>query len=96
MLNWYRELIRLRRSTPSLNNGEPGNTVVTFNEEERWLCTARGSVVIACNLGSDSRPLPVIDGGKLILASRPDIVGEDGTIALPPDSVAILRTDAIH
>ncbi|MGC1424581.1 MAG: malto-oligosyltrehalose trehalohydrolase [Terracidiphilus sp.] len=96
MLNWYRELIRLRRSTPSLNNGEPGNTVVTFNEEERWLCTARGSVVIACNLGSDSRPLPVIGAAKLILASRPDIVGEDGTIALPPDSVAILRTDAIH
>ena len=60
MLDWYRELIQLRRSTPSLNNGEPGNTVVTFNEEERWLCTARGSVVIACNLGSDSRPLPVI------------------------------------
>ncbi len=95
MLNWYRELIRLRRSTPSLNNGEPGNTKVTCNEEQRWLCAARGSVVIACNLASNSRSLPVMRGAKLILASRPDIVVEDGRIALPPDSVAILQTDAI-
>jgi maltooligosyltrehalose trehalohydrolase len=95
MLNWYRELIRLRRSTPSLNNGEPGNTKVTCNEEQSWLWVARGLVVIACNLASNYRSLPANLGAKLILASRPDIVVEDGSIALPPDSVAILQTDAI-
>ena len=36
MLAWYRKLIQLRRSTPCLNNGEPGNTVMTFSEEQRW------------------------------------------------------------
>jgi maltooligosyltrehalose trehalohydrolase len=91
MLNWYRELIRLRRSTPSLNNGEPGNTKAAYNEEQKWLRVARGSVVIACNLASSSRSLPVGHDAKLILASRPDVVVEDGRIALPPDSVAILK-----
>jgi maltooligosyltrehalose trehalohydrolase len=95
MLDWHRELIRLRRSTTSLNNGEPGNTKVTCSEEQRWLCAARGSVMIACNLATNSRSLPVNLDAKLILAARPDIVVEDGSIALPPDSVAILQTDAI-
>ena len=26
MLDWYRKLIQLRQTTPSLNNGEPGNS----------------------------------------------------------------------
>ena len=50
MLDWYRKLIQLRRTTPSLNNGEPGNSNVTFSEEQRWLRVIRGRIVIACNL----------------------------------------------
>jgi maltooligosyltrehalose trehalohydrolase len=95
MLDWYRKLIQLRRTTPCLNDGEPGNTKVTYNEEQRWLRVARGSVVIACNLASNSRSLPVIRSAKLMLASRSGIVVEDGSIALPPDSVAVFQTDDI-
>ncbi len=95
VLQWYRELIQLRRSTPSLNNGEPGNTKVIYDEGQKWLWVARGSVVIACNLASESRSLPVMRGTKPILASRPDLVVEEGRITLPPDSVAILQTDVL-
>ena len=93
MLDWYRELITLRRSTPSLNNGEPGNTKVTYSEEQKWLCVARGTVVIACNLASSSRSLPLVRGAKLLLASRAGFLVEDGSITLPPDAVAVLQTD---
>ena len=93
MLTWYRELISLRRSTPFLNNGEPGNTRVTYDEQLRWLSVKRGSVVIACNLASNSRSLPVQPGARLILTSHPGIVFEDDRITLPSDSVAILQAD---
>ena len=96
VLQWYRELIQLRRSTPSFNNGEPGNTKVTFNEDQKWLRVARGSAVIACNLASNFRSLPVMHGTKLILASRPDLVVEGDTITLPSDSVAILQAGVIR
>ena len=73
MLDWYRKLIQLRRTTPSLNNGEPGNTKVTYNEEQRWLRVARGSIEIACNLAptASESGLPAKRGAKLLLASRP-------------------------
>jgi maltooligosyltrehalose trehalohydrolase len=93
MLHWYRELIRLRRSTQSLNNGEPGNTKVTYNEERRWLCVSRGSVEIACNLASNPRLLPLNRDAKLILASRAGVEIGNGGITLPPDAVAVLQTD---
>jgi len=93
MLGWYHELIRLRRSTPSLNNGEPGNTRVTYNEEQRWFCVRRGSIEIACNLASHSRSLPVQPGARLILASRPGIVVEGGNINLSTDSIGIVQTN---
>ena len=37
MLDLVSRADSLRRSTPSLNNGEPGNTYVTYSEEQKWL-----------------------------------------------------------
>jgi maltooligosyltrehalose trehalohydrolase len=94
MVSWYRDLIKLRRSVPALNNGEPGNTIAIFNEEEKWLCMERGAVKVACNLAQSSRALAVPDRGKLILASNLDVKIDAGKIALPPDSVAIISAQA--
>ena len=91
MLAWYRRLIQLRRSTPSLNNGEPGNTAVTFSEEPRWLSMRRGSILVACNISPDDQSFPIPAVAELILASKPDVRFEPGRITLPPDSVGILR-----
>lgn len=91
MLAWYGELIQLRRSTPCLNNGEPGNTVVTFSEQERWFSMRRGSVLVACNIASSDRMLPIATEFDLVLASNPGVLLEDRGIRLPPDSVGILR-----
>ncbi len=94
VLDWYRKLIQLRRSEPSLNNGEPGNTAVTFDEEQRWLCMQRGSIVLACNLAASTQSVQFLSGSELILASRQGIVIDDNSVALPPDSVAVLRVAA--
>jgi maltooligosyltrehalose trehalohydrolase len=93
MLAWYRDLIRLRRSTPSLNNGEPGNTSASFNEEQKWLCMRRGSIIVACNFSEENQSVPSHPESNLLLASRPGVEIQDHTVVLPPESVAILSLD---
>jgi maltooligosyltrehalose trehalohydrolase len=90
MLDWYRALIRLRRNTPALNNGEPGNTRVEFDEREQWLCVVRGPVRVYCSLGKSNHAFPAGAESTLALASRPGVEVRDGLLGLPPDTVAIL------
>ena len=91
MLDWYRKLIQLRRTTPSLNNGEPGNTKVSYNEEQRWLWVTRGQIDIVTNLTPNTVLLPARREAEPILASQPDTLIQDGRISLPAESIAILR-----
>src|SRR5581483_9166687 len=69
MLQWYRGLIRLRRTTPCLNNGEPGNVLVTFDEREMWLRMVRGEIEVIANLGGADRSFEVRAESELELAS---------------------------
>ncbi len=95
MRAWYRSLIWFRRSTPCLNNGDPGNTRVVFDEIERWLRMTRGTIAVLCNIGASTRSLPVTPLTELVLASNPNIHPDGEVIHLPPDSVAVLR-EAAH
>jgi maltooligosyltrehalose trehalohydrolase len=90
MLDWYRQLIRLRRTTPSLNNGEPGQTHVFYSEQEKCLSMERGAVTVSCNLGDAVRRLRVPDDGQVVLSSREATPLKDGTAMLPPDTVMIV------
>jgi maltooligosyltrehalose trehalohydrolase len=90
MSTWYRDLIRLRRSTPSLNDGQPGHTQVTFDESEQWLTMTRGAIQVSCNLGSRPRKFPVAPDGLLLLASAGGLRISDGALELAPDKVAII------
>jgi maltooligosyltrehalose trehalohydrolase len=91
MLAWYRSLIALRRASPSLNNGEPGQTRVLFDEEQMWLCMKRGGFTVCCNLSDSERLFPVQQGGRAILSSRQETPPvKDGCIALPGNSVAVV------
>lgn len=96
VLDWYRKLIRLRRSEPSLNNGEPGNTSVSFNEDERWLCMRRGFTIVACSIADKVQTLPIDREGELILTSHRDVAIAGERVTLPPDSIAVIRTFADH
>jgi maltooligosyltrehalose trehalohydrolase len=89
MLAWYRNLIRLRRSIPSLNNGKPGYTHVQYNQKEMWLSMERGDVTVICNLGENELRAPVPSETRLVLGSRVNIVMRDGKANLPKNSAAI-------
>jgi maltooligosyltrehalose trehalohydrolase len=91
MLAWYQALICLRRSRPDLNNGEPGNTRVVFDEEQSWLQMHRGNISVACNLADRDCSLPVPTESSVLLASKPSTRIEDHRLVLPPNSVAVLR-----
>ncbi len=89
MLEWYRALIRLRRKTPSLNDGTPGNTRVTFDEEKEWLRVERGTISVLCNLGAQQNVFSVSQPASVLLASRTVQIGRN-EIQLPPESVAVV------
>ncbi len=91
MLAWHRNLIRVRRATACLNNGEPRNARVSYNQQEMWLRMDRGSIAVLCNLAESGQSLPLPSSSELVLASSSEIRIEDDKITLPPDTVAILR-----
>ena len=95
ILEWHRDLIRLRAQMPELRDGRMDLTDVRFDEKARWITVTRGRVTIACSLASaaQSIPLPAIAPLRLAMASDPRITIQDSAIDLPPDSVAILASD---
>ncbi len=94
MLEWYRKLIALRRSTPELNDGSLENVEVRFEEEEKWLTMRRGRILVAANFAEKAVALPVERGAEILLKSAEGIglgiVRGEKELRLLPDSVAIL------
>jgi maltooligosyltrehalose trehalohydrolase len=71
MLDWYRSLIELRKSTPSLRDGDPCNMQVDFNEEEEWLVMRRGATELWFNFGEAARTFPIPTQASLAISSHP-------------------------
>ena len=92
ILQWHRELIRLRASTAELRDGKLAHVEVSYDEEQRWIAINRGAISVAVNLGEQTRILPIRTGGsyKLLMASDERIKLDTGGIELPADSVAIM------
>ncbi len=94
MLEWYRQLINLRRCSTALNDGDPGHTHVSFDEAERWLIVDRGAVKILVNLGESSQVFDVSgEGFRLRIASHPGVSAVSGKVSLPPDTLAVLSAE---
>jgi maltooligosyltrehalose trehalohydrolase len=93
MFQWYRGLIALRRGSASLNNGEPGQTKVTFDGEKNWLVMERGPVTVVCNLGDERMEFENPKHLQLVMASRADVKATKSAVKLPPNTLAILSTE---
>ncbi|MFC6887338.1 MULTISPECIES: malto-oligosyltrehalose trehalohydrolase [Actinomadura] len=103
LLEWHRELIRLRRAWPELADPRLTGTGVEADDGARWLTMRRGRVRVSVNLGDNPAELDVSRASRLLLASAPavrletggrdpfDISGAPGTgrIILPSGSVAV-------
>jgi maltooligosyltrehalose trehalohydrolase len=95
ILQWHRDLIRLRKIRPELRDGRLDNVDVRFDEEARWLMVARGPLRVACNIAPEIRRIPLSERGswRVLLSSHPSIRAGATDVELPPDSVAILMCD---
>ena len=94
ILRWYKDLIRLRRSHPSLNSASPGRTHVACDAEKKWLSMTRGAIMVLCNLGMEPHVFDLSSGSSVLLASRAEMLQSGRHIRLQPDSVAILQLPA--
>ncbi|WP_299540114.1 malto-oligosyltrehalose trehalohydrolase [uncultured Streptomyces sp.] len=97
LLDWYRELIALRRTLPDLHDPDLASVKVAHDEDARWLAYRRGDVRVAVNLSDAEAVVPLGaprhrgDGGKVLASwgevSAPDA---DGLLRLPAESCAVL------
>jgi maltooligosyltrehalose trehalohydrolase len=94
LLEWHKDLIRLRRALSDLTNGDLSAVKVRLDEEAKWLVMDRGRVRVGCNLGKARATLPSEGGATLLLASDPSVKVQGTALALGPDSVGILLLPA--
>ncbi|HEV2326022.1 MAG TPA: malto-oligosyltrehalose trehalohydrolase [Terracidiphilus sp.] len=92
MLASYRALIGLRRSTACLNDGEPRQLRVFYDEHETWIRMERGTITVICNLGKENQRFRLPKRGRILFDSRGKLQIEEDAIAVPPDSVVIIGT----
>ncbi|MHA7222037.1 malto-oligosyltrehalose trehalohydrolase [Arthrobacter sp. RHLT1-20] len=89
LLELYRRLIALRRSTPELAGLGFEDTAVAFSEADGWLRLRRGSVEVAMNFSA--RPNRLAVGGASIALATDDVVRlTAGQLDLPGHSAAII------
>jgi maltooligosyltrehalose trehalohydrolase len=92
MLEWYRQLIQLRRREPALSDGRLDLVRTRFDEGGRWLVVERGALTVACNFGDREQRIPVGPGPqKVLLASELAGGAEDGAVMVGAGGVAILK-----
>jgi maltooligosyltrehalose trehalohydrolase len=90
LLQWHKDLIRLRRSRAEFTDGNLNVVKVRFSEEAQWLVLERGRLRTACNLGQAAVELEIGSGARLLLASDESIAMDGTNLKLGPDSVAVL------
>jgi maltooligosyltrehalose trehalohydrolase len=90
LLQWYRDLVTLRRREPGLRSDDFRQTRVEFGET--WLVLTRPGFTTAVNLGPEPAVLAVPAGSVVELGwGTLGDVGADGGLSLGPDAVAVLR-----
>ncbi|MFF2297134.1 malto-oligosyltrehalose trehalohydrolase [Arthrobacter sp. NPDC058127] len=91
LLELYRALANLRRSTPELAGGGFTDTHVDFSEEDKWLVLSRGAVMVACNFGDLTLTLTKAMDGEVLLATASAAAVGNGKLTLPGESAAVVR-----
>jgi maltooligosyltrehalose trehalohydrolase len=87
ILQWYQELIALRRTHHELIDGELREVEVIFEEDARWVVVVRGDLRVVANFSSQPRQITVAIDVVLLQSGG---VGSDGTtLRMPPESVLI-------
>jgi maltooligosyltrehalose trehalohydrolase len=97
-LDWYRQLIALRKGRPEMTDPRLDRVRVDYDEDARWLLVHRGRLKIAANLarpGPDGPSMARIPLGTSAVAavlakSRPEVSAIPGEAFLPAASFAVI------
>jgi maltooligosyltrehalose trehalohydrolase len=90
LLQWYRDLVALRRSEPDLRSGDLAAVDVTWSD--RHLRMVRGSCLALVNLADE--PWTCDAAGEVLLSWSPDVVpgaSAAGPLDVPARSAVVLR-----
>lgn len=92
MLEWHRQLIRLRRTDPALSDGRLEHVRTRFDQAAQWFVLERGPISVACNLAAQPQPVPLRPAPHAtLLSSPPNLKAGQDAVPLPPDGVAVLK-----
>jgi maltooligosyltrehalose trehalohydrolase len=95
LLEWHRQLIRLRRKNSDLSDGRLEHVEVSFDEKAQWIVMKRRTAAVACNLAAGMQHVPLQLGvAEVLLASNREARLTDDGIDLPSESVAVLVATA--
>jgi len=92
MLAWTKALIKLRRCTVSLNDGDMHHLIVSTDDKRKTLVMQREEVRILVNFGDQLSSFDLLEGEKLCLVSRSDVEVEGNAIELPGMTLAVLMS----
>jgi maltooligosyltrehalose trehalohydrolase len=91
LLEWHRQLIRLRQHEPALTDGRREAVQARFHESAGWLTVGRGPITVACLMSERAQRVQLPEGNHtVLLTSDASIRPERSSVMMPADSVAIL------
>ncbi len=90
LADWYRRLIRLRRSQLALTDGRLDR--VKAWSGEGWIALWRPPILVVANLAATPEEVALPAPATVLLASDPAITTSDRGVKLPPDTVVVLAT----
>ena len=89
LLAWYRDLIRLRRATPDLRDGDLSRLDVCWDQSTGWFVSRRGEHLVLVNLGDQPQRC---DAGEVLLAwGDVAVASAGGGLVVPPRAAAVVR-----
>ena len=93
LLEWYVALIRLRRTTPALLDGDAQATRVRADAD--WIVVRRPPITVVCNLGDGEREIPVegAAAAHVVLRWARSVELADDSVLLGARAVAILSDE---
>ena len=92
MLAWVRSLIKLRRQTIALNDGDMHHIFVSTDEQKQTLVMERDEARVIVNFGKQPFEITLLDGETLQLVSRDGVGVADKAMSLPPMTIAVLMS----
>ncbi len=92
VLDWYSDLIDLRRRLPVRRDSAGIHTEV--DEDLRTIVFERDGISVRVNLGKADWISSISEGDRVLMSSVSQIKTSAGSIRLPPSSVVILETPA--